>query len=340
MSKLLIILMLSAACVFADDLPPLPETLEVAGERYEIVFHKLDRSRIMMPTEPQLPAGFRVERKEALEGLGKQERYWLEGQSFLRPPDSALALPLQGSAAFVGYVDREQQKFQRWDAFPATGEASGKRFSPRYEWCGVLDLVDPTGMWLFVRRWNRQKKAHSAYRGRVKFASPADAKFVSMDFAIEQVMARREGELLCRVIESRARHWLRLSTKDWSVIARGKPVLGNTHLGPATYSPDGKQIFLLYSSQGLAIFDAATGERKSHHPSVGRFANAVTDGVSFSPDGETAVVTAPYAHNLTLLNVADGTIIATYKTQNPLRGLRFDKAAHKAHIYETFLPYE
>lgn len=335
-------LVLSACAGFAQSEPdaiPLPDGISVGDKTYAVV------SRAEIPNELRtaLPNVWRFSSRQPLDLLDASLRYWLEGSEFLKSPDGKFALPFRGSAPFVGFIEIAKKEFVRYDAhFPPTGEEPAKGGPPRYEWAALPDdeRNAPTGLWLFVRRWDRELQVMSSHRARVSFADPARIQVEPMKAAVERVYARDGKEMLCLIVEAGGETWARISTDTWEILAKGKPLGEHGHIGPVKYSPDRSEIYAVYSSGGLIIFDAADGREKIHPGKCGRFANAFTLGATFDPSGSVALVSTPYASEITLIEVKTGRVVARYKTSAPLAGVVFDDKERKAYTFRTFLPYE
>ena len=322
------------------ELTPLPDSVTIGETTYEIVF------RISMPREmtSRLPRAYQFLKGQPIKGLDKSVRYWLGGVEFLRSPDGKFALPFEGSAPFVGYIDLAKKEFIYFkEAFTPTGEAQGKGSFTRYKWTGLLDQrpKQPTSLWLFVRRWDRERQAFASHRVSIPLFDPGKIRVAMMNHAVlERVLAQAENEILCRIVDNRNRNWARISMDDWAVLAQGKLSKEFGHLGRAVYSPDQREIYAVYSGGGLVIFDAENGNEKVHHATVGHYFNAFTFGATFDPGGSVAVVSTPYRHKIALIDVRTRRIISEYRTTSPLAGILFNEKELKAYAYKTFLPYE
>lgn len=321
------------------DAIPLPDGITVGDKTYAVI------SRAEIPNElrTELPNAWRFTGRQPLDSLDASLRYWLEGSEFLKSPDGKFALPFRGSAPFVGFIDIARKEFVRFDAhFPPTGEEPGKGGQTRYQWTALPDDVRnaPAGLWLFVRRWDRERRVMSSHRARVSFAEPARIQVEPMKAAVERVCARDGKEMLCLIDDTGGETWARISTDTWEILAKGKPLREHGHIGPVKYSPDRSEIYAVYSSGGLVIYDAADGREKAHPGTFGRFANAFTLGATFDPSGSIALVSTPYASELTMIEVKTGRVLARYKTSAPLAGVVFDEKERKAYAFQTFLPYE
>ena len=322
------------------EITPLPDSVTIAETTYEIV------ARATMPGEltSRLPSAYRFLKGQPIEGLDKSVRYWLGGAEFLRSTDGKFALPFEGSAPFVGYIDLAENEFIYFkEAFTPTGEAQGKGSFTRYEWTGVLDQrpKQPTSLWLFVRRWDREKQAFASHRVSIPLSDPGKIRVEMMQQTVlERVLAQAENEILCQVVDNRNRNWARISMDTWAVLAKGRLSKKFGHLGRAVYSPDHREIYAVYSGGGLVIFDAENGNEKTHHGKVGHYFNAFTFGATFDPGGSIAVVSTPYRHRIALIDVKTRRIISEYQTALPLAGILFNEKELKAYTYRTFLPYE
>ena len=321
-------------------LAPFPDSVTIGDITYEIV------PGTSMPREmtSMLPSAYRFQKGQPIKRLEKSLRYWLGGYEFLRSPDGKFALPFEGRAPFVGYIDLYKEEFIYLnEAFTPTGEELGKGSPTRYKWTGVLDQrpEQPTVLWLFVRRWDREKQTFSSHRVRIPLADPGNIRVEMMKHAVvEQVFAQTENEILCSVVDGGNRKWARVSMNTWAILAKGNPSKRYGQLGRAVYSPGQREIYVVYSGGGLVMFDAENGNEKAHHGKVGHYFNAFTFGATFDPGGSVAVVTTPYRHRIALIDVKTRQILSEYKTASPLAGILFDEKEHKAYAYPTFLPYE
>ena len=158
-----------------QELTHLADSLTIGDTTYEIV------QRTSLPREmtSRLPSAYRFQKEQPITCLDKSLRHWLEGDQFLRSPDGKFALPFEGSAPFVGYIDLVQKKFIYFkEAFAPTGEESGKGSFTRYHWTGALDQKpkQPTSLWLFVRRWDREKQAFSSHRVSILLSDPGNIR--------------------------------------------------------------------------------------------------------------------------------------------------------------------
>lgn len=322
------------------ELTPLPDSVTIGDTTYEIV------PRTAMPREmtSRLPSAYRFQKGLPIKRLDKSLQHWLGGYQFLRSPDRKFALPFEGSAPFVGYIDLAKMEFIYFkEAFTPTGEEQGKGSFTRYEWTGVLDRRpgQPTELRLFVRRWDRERKAFSSHRVSIPLSDPGNIRVEMMKHAVvERVFAQAENEILCEVVDNGNRNWARISTDTWTFLAKGKPSKEYGHIGRAVYSPGQREIYAVYSGGGLVIFDAENGNEKAHHGKVGHYFNAFTFGATFDPGGSVAVVSTPYRNRITLIDVKTRRILSEYKTSAPLAGILFDEKVPKAYAYMTFLPYE
>ncbi len=304
---------------YIGGLPPLPDRLTIGDTSYEIVV----RTSIPREITSRLPSAYRFQPEQLMKYFDKSLRYWFEGNKFLRSPDGKFALPFEGEAPFVGYIDFAQKEFICFkEAFPPTGEEQEKgNFSPRYKWTGVLDHrpKQPTALWLFVRRWNLEKQAFSSHRVSIPLADPGNIRFEMMKYAVVRVFAQAENEILCEVLvgDNRNRYWARISTDTWAILAKGKWKKERDHLGPVAYSPDQREIYAVYSSVGLVIFDAKNGNEKAHLR-VGSHGNAFTFGATFDPGGSVAVVSTPYLYKIALIDVKTHLLLSEYQTAFPL----------------------
>ena len=257
----------------------------------------------------------------------------------MRSPDGRFALPFQGEAPFVSYINLDSKSFVSFkDAFPPTGEQLGKSVPPRYRWVALPDDgPQPQGMWLLVSLWNRESQKTSAWRVRIPFNDPSKIQVVAMDeTAVLEILARNGKEFIALIAEKFT--WARISTESWKVLAIGNPTGDHAQLGHAAYSPDQREIYAVYSG-GLAIFNAGDGKELTR-PGVGHFANAFTLGATFDPTGAVAVIATPYASGITLLDVKTHRILKQYKSATPLSGIVFDPKESKAYAIKTSLPYE
>lgn len=341
MVGLLLALFLSSG--WAETAPeptPLPDNVILGGTAYEVI------PRTFMPRKmtSRLPSAYRFRKDQPVKGLDESLEHWLESQEFLRSPDGKYAFPFRGSAPFVGYIDLAKKEFiQLKEAFPPTGEEQGKGGSSRYRWTGVLDQrpEQSTALWLFVRRWDRDRMAFSSHRVKIPLADPGNIRIeIMMSAVVERVFTKAENEILCEVVDNRNRNWARISTETWGVLAKGQPSKSYGHLGRAVYSPDQREIYTVYSSGGLVIFNAENGSENAHHARVGHFFNAFTFGATFDPGGSVAAISTPYRHKITLIDVKTRQVLLEYKTAAPLAGFVFDEKELKAYAYKIFLPYE
>lgn len=320
------------------DLAPLPATLTIAGKSYAVV--PAGSGTVESPS--RVPKAFAFEGARPLDGLDESLRYWLAGASFLRAPDGRTALPFHGEAPFVGYIELGKQSFIPYRAVvPPTGEKPYQGGPTRYHWVALLDDgPQPQGLWLFVSRWNREAQRWAAWRARIRFAAPEQIEAAEMSgVAVLEVLARTGKEFIALIDDGPNRTWARLSTETWQVLAKGKPAKEYGHLGRTAYSPDGSEVYAVYSFGGLVVFDAMDGTEKARHD-AGRFANAATLGATFDPSGSVAVVSTPYASEITLVDVKTRRILARHKTAAPLAGIMFDAQDSTARAVSTFLPYE
>lgn len=321
-------------------LSALPGRITIAGTTYEIV------PGTSMPREmtSRLPKAYRFQKGQSTKRLDKSLQHWLGGYEFLRSPGGQFALPFEGNAPFVGYIDLAKNEFIYFkEAFPPTGEEPGKGSPTRYKWTGVLDKrpAQPTALWLFVRRWNRERRAFSSHRVRIPLADPGNIRVeVAEEAVVERVLAQTGSEILCEIADDFDRNWARISTDTWAVQAKGRPSERYGHLGRAVYSPGQREIYAVYSGGGLVIFDAETGDEKAHHGKAGHYFNAFTFGATFDPGGSVAVVSTPYRHRVSLIDVKTRRVLSEYKTAVPLAGILFDEKGRTAYAYRTFLPYE
>ena len=321
------------------DLIPLPNSITVRDTTYSVV------QRDSLPDEftSAVPIAFRFRGKRPIDVLAPSVRYWLEGSEFLRSPDGQSALPFTGSAPFVGYINLVRGEFVTYkDVFPPTGEEKGKGGPTRYEWTAFLDerLAAAPQLLLFVHRWNRETKTFSSHRVIIPCDAPERIRVEPMRSVVERVCARAEKEVLCVVDDGRDRTWARLATDTWELIAKGKPRPQDGHIGRVVYSPDQREIYAVFSSAGLVVFDAANGVEKAHFGRAGRYVNAFSLGATFDPGGTVAAVSTPYASELTIIDVKSRRILSRYKTPVPLSGIIFDGKERKAYAQKTFLPYE
>ena len=283
--------------------------------------------------------------KQPLKSLGDVYQYWLDGDVFLRPPDGRFAIPYSGYAPFVGYIDLTKNEFVGFnEPFPATGETPGDEPSlTKYEWTGMLKEGEehPDTVLLFVRRWDREKQVFASHRVSIPVANPQDFQVEAMShLVVEKIFVQLKNELLCQIVDDGDRNWARISTDTWTVLAKGKLPKELGHLGHAVFSPNGRDIYAVYSLGGLVIFNAENGDPKIHHRTVGGYFNAFTLGPTFDPDGSLAVVSTPYQHRISLIDVETRRIIAEYKTATPLAGIQFNRKDRKAYAHTTMLPYE
>lgn len=319
------------------DILPLPARLTIAGKTYTVVPAKSPENPSWNP-----PKAFRFRDKEPIALLGESFRYWLASATFLRTPDGRVALPYRGEAPFVGYIDLENKSFVPYkDAFPPTGEKPAKGGPTRYGWAAMLDEgAKPQGLWLFVHRWNREAKRWASWRVRIRFDAPARIEVADMKgVAVLEVLSQTEKEFIACIDDGPDRTWARISTDTWKVLAKGKPANEYGHLGRTTYSPDKNEVYAVYSSGGLVVFNAADGVEKARWD-AGRYANASTLGATFDPSGSVAVVSTPYASEITLIDVKTHKILARYKTTGAMAGIVFDAKESTAGLVGTFLPYE
>ena len=322
------------------ELPPLPDSITVGNTTYKIV------PSTSMPRElaSRLPGAYRFQKEQPVQRLDKTLQHWLGGYEFLRTPDDKFALPFEGSAPFVGYINLAKEQFIYFKkTFPPTGEEQGKGSFTRYKWVGVLDqrLEQPTALWLFVRRWDRDKKVFSSHRVSIPLADPGNIRVEMMQHAVvEEVFSQADNEILCEVVDNGNRNWARISLDTWAVLAKGKLSKEYGHLGRAVYTPDKREIYTVHSGGGLVIFDAENGDEKAHLGNVGHYFNAFTLGATFDPGGSVAVVSTPYRRRISLIDVKTRRVLSEYKTESPLAGLLFDQKELKAYAYMTFLPYE
>lgn len=334
------LLLLSSAALAATkpDPAPLPACLTIAGKNYAVV--PAESATIESPSKP--PPAFAFAGTRPVDALDKSLRYWLEGASFLRTPDGRTALPFQGEAPFVGYIELEKKTFVPYEAaFPPTGEKPNEGGATRYHWVALLDEgPQPQGLWLFVSRWNRAARRWASWRARIRFAAPEQIEVAELPGgAVLEVLAKNGKEFIACIDDGPNRTWARLSTETWQVLAKGKPAKEYGHLGRTAYSPDGSEVYAVYSFGGLVVFDAMDGTEKARHD-AGRFANAATLGATFDPSGSVAVVSTPYANEITLVDVKTRRILARHKTAAPLAGIMFDAQDSTARAVSTFLPYE
>jgi hypothetical protein len=319
---------------------PLPGRITIGGTTYEIV------SRTSMPGEmtSRLPNAYRFQMGQPIKRIDNSVRYWLGDVEFLRTPGGKFALPFEGSAPFVGYIDLAKNEFIYFkEPFTPTGEKRGKGSITRYEWTGVLDqrLKQPNSLWLLVRRWNRERQTYASHRVSIPLTDPGNIQVEMMKHAVvERVLAQTDNEILCQVPDKWNRNWARISKDSWAVLSKGKPSKKYGHLGRAVYSPDQGEIFAVFSGGGLVIFDAENGNEKAHLGKVGHYFNAFTFGATFDPKGSVAMVSTPYRHRITMIDVNTHRILSEYKTAFPLAGILFDEKELKAYAYNTFLPYE
>jgi hypothetical protein len=331
------LLLLSAGAGLAE-VAPLPGSLTIAGKMYTVVPAK--SAPDMSSSKP--PKAFRFQVKDPVGILDETFRYWLGGATFLRTPDGRVALPYHGGAPFVGYIDLAKKSFVPYqDAFPPTGEKPYEGGPTRYGWVALLDEgPQPQGLCLFVSRWNREAQRWASWRARIRFDATDQIEVTEMKgVAVLEVLARNEKEFIACIDDGPDRTWARISTDTWKVLAKGKPAKEYGHLGRTTYSPDKSEIYTVYSSGGLVIFNAADGVEKAHLD-AGRYANASTFGATFDPSGSVAVVSTPYASEVTLIDVKTRQIIARHKTSAPLAGIIFNAKDSTANAVGTFLPYE
>lgn len=340
-SLLIRLLFLSPAIGLAEskpDVSPLPSSLIIAGKTYAVVPAKsAPDSSLWKP-----PEAFRFDGNQPIDVLDETLRYWLGGASFLRAPGGRVALPYHGGAPFVGYIDLEKKSFVPYkDAFPPTGEKPYEGGPTRYGWVALLDEEpQPPGLWLFVSRWSREAQRWASWRVRIRFDEPDRIEVADMKgVAVLNVLARNGKEFIACIDDGPDRTWARLSTDTWKVLAKGKPSKEYGHLGRTTYSPDKSEVYTVYSSGGLVIFNAEDGVEKAHLD-AGRYANASTLGATFDPSGSVAVVSTPYASEVALIDVKTRRILARHKTTAPLAGIVFNAQDSTARVVGTFLPYE
>lgn len=109
---------------------PLPGRITIGGTTYEIV------SRTSMPGEmtSRLPNAYRFQMGQPIKRIDNSVRYWLGDVEFLRTPGGKFALPFEGSAPFVGYIDLAKNEFIYFkEPFTPTGEERGKGSITRKE---------------------------------------------------------------------------------------------------------------------------------------------------------------------------------------------------------------
>lgn len=319
---------------------PLPDHLTIGGVTYEIVV----RPSLPPALHAHVPSAYWFPKGPPIKDLDESLQDGLEDHKFLRSPDGKFALPYQGSGPFIGYIDLAQQDFiDLQERLIPMGEETEAGRPRHYKWTGVLDqsTQPPTTLWLFVHRWNPARKVFASQRMTIPLTHPENIRIEAMEQAVvERVFAQAENELLCQIVDGVNRHWARLSTETWTLLAQEKPSQTDGHLGWAGYAPGQREIYAVYAGGGLVIFDAENGYEMVQHRTVGHFFNAWTLGASFDPSDSVAVVSTPYQQKLTLMDVKTQQIVAEYQTPFPLAGILFDEKERKAFAYQTFLPYE
>lgn len=259
----------------------------------------------------------------------------------MRTPDGRTALPFQGEAPFVGYIELEKNVRSLRSGVPTDWRETQRGRRNPLPLVALLDEgPQPQGLWLFVSRWNRAARRWASWRARIRFAAPEQIEVAELPGgAVLEVLAKNGKEFIACIDDGPNRTWARLSTETWQVLAKGKPAKEYGHLGRTAYSPDGSEVYAVYSFGGLVVFDAMDGTEKARHD-AGRFANAATLGATFDPSGSVAVVSTPYANEITLVDVKTRRILARHKTAAPLAGIMFDAQDSTARAVSTFLPYE
>jgi|GEM_PF-2782974 len=340
----LIMLLLISRAAFAEEITPLPPSITVGDVTYRI--EKLPGSFDRPLREPWHGPGSKL--VEAIPGarlaklLDDDLKYWFGHNLFLAPKGGRYAVASSGHASFVACLDLESGKMIRYDEhFPPTGETrGGNNYQTRYEWTTTImpgDKEDGTPQaWMFVRRWNREKRERESHLVVVPLDRPDQPQVMALDRVIIEVVDRADRELLCRTNNG----WLRLSTDDRTILAQSETEDRNLRVGHATYSPDGSEIYAVSSFSGLIVYDVKTGKEKARFGRDGRYVNAASLGATFDPTGRVAAVATPYASVLTLIDTKTHEIIARYKTPVPPGGLLFNAEKKIAYLQGTALPYE
>lgn len=328
---------------WAEITQELPTVIIIGNTTYKVVLCDDINSEITS----RLPRKYQFQKNQAIKDIDKSIQYWLSGDEFLRSPDGNFAVPFEGEAPFVGYIDLGKKEFIYFkETFPPTGEEQEKGGLTRYKWTGVLNQKSEQStseMWLFVRRWDREKEIFSSHRLHIPLSHPEYTTIEMMKYVVvERVFIQSENEVLCEIVDENDINWARISTNTWNILAKGKPLREYARLGRAVYSPDKSEIYAVYATkgEGLVIFDAKTGEEKVRYENIGHYFNAFTFGPTFSPEGSVVAVSTPYQHKISLIDVKTHRVISEYKTVFPLAGIIFNKKELNAYSYKTFLPYE